>query len=65
MTDQHSDDSFDEAITTEKEFEAMLSKLLIAAIENGIDPEGSWVCRNGASTTDIEVMITELADGRE
>lgn len=65
MTDQHSGDSFQGAITTEETFNAVLSEVVMTAVENGLDPQGGWVCRNGASASDMEVMITELADGGE
>ncbi|MFB6233369.1 MAG: hypothetical protein ABEH61_03825 [Haloarculaceae archaeon] len=63
MTDDHSRDSLHGQITTEEAFEAALSDLLSTALRNGIDPRGSWVCRDGETSPDMEVMVLELEDG--
>lgn len=52
---------FDDAITTEAELDTALKHLLVSAFENGVDPEGSWVIRNGASMPDWEIYVSELA----
>lgn len=57
MTDDY---PFDTAITTSEEFEAALGRLLGAATQNGIDPRGSWVYRDGDSGRDWEALIVEL-----
>lgn len=51
---------FDDAVTNESEFDAVLQQLLRSATENDIDPRGAWEYRNGAGHPDFEVMITEL-----
>ena len=65
MTDKYSDGSSPRAITSEEAFDAAISEVVMTALENGVDPEGSWVCRNGDSAPDMEVIITELIDGAE
>jgi len=55
------DHPFDGDVTTEEEFDAALEQLLSAARENGVDPQGSWVYRNGRNAPDWEVMVVELA----
>lgn len=62
MTTDKSSDSFQENITSEETFNATLSELIGTARQNGIDPLGSWVCRNGKTAPDMEVMIFELDD---
>lgn len=47
-------------IATDGEFEAALEDLLAAAVRNGIDPQGSWVCETGVGPDTWEVMIYEL-----
>jgi hypothetical protein len=54
------DSPFDDDITDPEEFEAALGRLLFAALENGIDLEGSWVYRSNGEGRDLEVMVYEL-----
>lgn len=63
MTDQNSNTFLQEEITTEDAFDAALSELIVAALRNGIDPKGGWVCRDGEAVPDTEVMIYELERG--
>lgn len=55
-----SPDSPDRAISTEAEFASALQTLLLAALENGLDPRGAWELRNGGTEPDLEVLVTEL-----
>lgn len=50
----------DRKISTEDEFDSALQTLLLAALENGLDPRGAWEYRNGGADPDIEVLVTEL-----
>lgn len=54
------DNPFTDAVTTDDEFEMALRRLVLAAVENDVDPSGPWVYRNGEGVTDWEVMVTEL-----
>lgn len=65
MTNQNSDAFLQEEITTEEAFDAALSELIVAALRNGLNPKGGWVCRNGEAVPDTEVMIYELGDEDE
>ena len=47
-------------IHTAAELDAALTQILRSAIENGVDPGGSWEIRDGASKPDWEVQIFEL-----
>jgi hypothetical protein len=60
MTNKNSDTFLQEEITTEEAFDAALSELIVAALRNGLNPKGGWVCRNGEAVPDTEVMIYEL-----
>ncbi|MFB6094753.1 MAG: hypothetical protein ABEJ77_07410 [Halanaeroarchaeum sp.] len=57
--DSHEPDH--DPITTEEQLDSALATLLASAYENGIDPSGSWVVRNGHAP-DWEVQVFELAD---
>lgn len=59
MTDEHAPDA---PIATDEEFGTALRRLLRAAAENDIDPEGSRVCRNDEKAADWEVMIVSLEE---
>jgi hypothetical protein len=63
MTDHHTGDPTDGEITTDEAFEAALGRLLLLAIQNGVDPLGSWVHRSDERATDLEVLVYELDDG--
>lgn len=52
---------FDDAITTEAELDSAFQHLLVSAFENGVDPGGSWVVRNGPAMPDWEINVSELA----
>ena len=52
---------FDDVIGTEAELDSAFQQLLVSAFENGVDPGGSWVVRNGATMPDWEVNVSELA----
>lgn len=54
-------DYLDGTITSEDEFEYTLQEVLLAAIENDVDPRGAWEIRNGETHPDWEIMVTELA----
>lgn len=54
-------DIFDLEISTEAEFDSALQMLLLAALDNGLDPRGAWEYRNGGIRPDLEVMVSELA----
>jgi len=55
-----SDPAFDGAIESSADFEAALHTLLVAALENDIDPRGSWEYRSDGLPSDWEVMVAEL-----
>ncbi len=46
--------------TSEEELSAQLQVLLFRAYENGIDVEGAFECRNGASHPDWDAVVTEV-----
>jgi hypothetical protein len=56
------DPTSDDEISTTKEFEAALGRVILAALENGVDPRGAWEFRNGEAGSDVEVMVVELDD---
>lgn len=58
-----SDSPFDDEITNGDDFEVVLGQILLAALENGIEPEGSWVYRADGNGRDFEVVVYELDDG--
>lgn len=53
-------DTFDGEITTEGAFSEALHRVLLEAMEHGVDPAGSWVYRNGPTVRDLEVLLVEL-----
>lgn len=53
-------DGSESEVTTDGEFEAALGDLIAAAVRNGVDPRGSWVCETGVERDAWEVMIYEL-----
>lgn len=53
-------DPFDEAVTSAEDLDMLLRHVLRSAHENGVDPRGSWVMRNGHTVPDWEVQIHEL-----
>lgn len=57
-----SDFTFDGEIESAEEFETALGQLLLVALQNDVDPEGSWVYRTDGVTQDLEVMVFELTE---
>lgn len=57
------DSPFDGTLTDETEFESLLGQLLLAALDNDVDPKGSWVFREDGVERHMEVQVTELAPG--
>lgn len=56
-TDSPSNDE----ITTTEDFEAALGQIILAALQNDINPQGAWEYRTEEETPDMEVMVVELA----
>lgn len=52
----------DDDISSTDDFEAALGRLLLAALQNDIDPRGSWEYRTEGPASDVEVMVVELAE---
>lgn len=57
-------DPLDRDLSTEAEFDSALQTLLLAELENGLDPRGAWEFRNGGPEPDLEVIVTELTKKR-
>lgn len=57
-----SDSTADDEISSTDEFEAALGRVVLGALENGVDPRGTWEYRTDGTNSDVEVMIVELAD---
>lgn len=55
------DGPFDGAIRSADDFDATLTRLLTEAIQNGVDPQGAWECRNDGHSPDYEIIVVELA----
>ena len=55
-----SDPTFDGEIESPADFEVALHALLVAALENDINPGGSWEYRSDTLPSDWEVIVTEL-----
>lgn len=45
-----------------EDFEAALSRVILTALQNDIDPRGTWEYRAEETATDMEIMVIELAD---
>lgn len=56
------DDTSDDEISSTEEFEVALGRVLRDALENGVDPRGTWEYRSDDPGSDVEVMVVELAD---
>ncbi|SFR30782.1 MULTISPECIES: hypothetical protein [Halorubrum] len=52
----------DDEMSSPEEFEAALGQVILTALENGIDPRGTWEYRTNGTDSDVEVMVVELAD---
>lgn len=59
MTDNFSSD--DEMSSTE-EFETALGQVIHTALDNEIDPWGTWEYRTDGANSDTEVMVVRLAE---
>jgi hypothetical protein len=57
------DRSSDDEMTSPEDFERTLSQTLLAALQVGVDPRGTWVFRTDGVSPDLEVMVHELDDG--
>lgn len=55
MSNAPPDDGMDD-----DEFEAELEALVTAAVQNDIDPRGSWVCETNGGRDRWELVIYEL-----
>lgn len=51
--------------TTATQFEELLSTLLLAAHENGIDVSGGWEAHDQTQALEWDVVVTPLARGGE
>lgn len=57
--------TFDEDVTTSREFDRVLEDLLAAALENGVTVEGSWAYRwNSSDCHDVEAQFVRLGSRR-
>ncbi len=56
------DDTADDELSSTAEFEIALGRVIRTALENGVDPRGTWEYRNNGTDADVEVMVVELAD---
>jgi hypothetical protein len=54
------DNSSDEAVTTEAEFEAALTALLTTAHENGVSIGKPWLCQTDDGGPEWEATIVEI-----
>lgn len=50
----------DVTITTEAQFNSLLSDLLFTAWDGGVEVAGAWECSNSHDETDWEVEVIEL-----
>lgn len=48
-------------ISSSDDFEAALGQVVLAARQNDIDLRGAWEYRTDTETSDVEVVIVELA----
>lgn len=63
MTD-HPSEMTDRDIASEAQLTQALDRILVSAVEHGVDIQGSYEFRNGPDHPDIEVEIVELAKQR-
>jgi hypothetical protein len=49
-------------VSSTAEFEVALGRVIRTALENDVDPRGTWEYRNNGTDADVEVMVVELAD---
>lgn len=52
----------DDEIASQSEFEAALGQVILSALNNQVDPSGTWEYRTDDATMDTEVLIVELAE---
>ncbi|WP_248897627.1 hypothetical protein [Haloplanus halobius] len=52
----------DDEMSSTEDFETALGRVILAALESGIDPRGTWEYRTDGTNSDMEVMVVELAD---
>lgn len=52
----------DDEMSSTEDFEAALSRVIFAALENDVDPRGTLEYRTDGLTSDMEIMVVELAD---
>lgn len=52
----------DDDVSSPDEFEAALGKIVLSALQEGIDLRGAWEYRTDDGTPDLEVTIVELAE---
>lgn len=52
----------DDEMSSTEDFENALSRMILSALENDIDPRGTWEYRTEGTGSDMEIMIVELAD---
>lgn len=55
------DSTSDDEISSADDFEAALGQVILAALQNDIDPRGTWEYRTDEGAPDVEVMVVELA----
>ena len=55
-------DFTDDKISSTADFEAAINRVILTALENDIDPRGTWEYRTKERDSDMEVMVVELAD---
>jgi hypothetical protein len=49
-------------ITSTADFEDALGQIIIAALQNDVDPRGAWEYRINEPESAVEVMIVELSE---
>ena len=59
------DDTFDDDITTDAEFEAALTSLLTAGHRNGLTVTRPWLCRTDDGVPNFETVVVELDEASD
>ncbi|WP_423750702.1 hypothetical protein [Salinirarus marinus] len=52
----------DDEMSSTEDFEAALGRVILTALQNNVDPRGTWEYRTDGTSSDMEVMVVELAD---
>ncbi|WP_336326531.1 hypothetical protein [Halovenus sp. HT40] len=52
----------DDEMSSTADFEAALGQVILTALQNDIDPWGTWEYRTDEANSDTEVMVIELAE---